>query len=342
MSVVEEVKKIIDPVYLVGGSVRDLLLKKEPKDYDFCTPLSPDEIEDRVKAAGKRAYITGKRFGTVGFKVDGQMVEVTTFRQETYASGSRKPEVEFVDDITKDLSRRDFTINAIAQRDGKLIDPFGGRLDLLERTIKAVGKPQERFKEDPLRMLRAARFASQLNFEIDQLTESMAKKWAYKILFVSRERWVQEMDKLLVTEKPSAGLDFLARTRLLNYMIPELSIQVGYDQDSPYHELTLWEHTKSTVDLAPNDVNMRWAALLHDVGKPYVRTKNNKGYSNYIHHDIVGAELALKIGRYLKWSNERIETVSETIRYHLQENSPIRKADNASKSKLVEPLEETV
>lgn len=332
--VIEEVESIIEPVYLVGGSVRDLLLGREPKDYDFTTPLSPDEIEERVRSAGKRAYVTGKRFGTIGFKASGYLVEVTTFRTERYEQNNRKPVVEFVDDVSADLARRDFTINAIARRGQKLIDPFGGRLDLLQRTIKAVGKPQDRFKEDPLRMLRAARFTAQLGFTVDQLTESTVKKWAYKILFVSRERWVQELDKLLATEQPSVGLDFLARTRLLNYMIPELAIQIGYDQDSPYHELTLWEHTLSTVDKAPLDVDLRWAALLHDVGKPYVRTQNNKGYSNYIHHDLVGAELATAIGRRLKWSNDRLGRVSETVRYHLQDASPIRAADNASKVRL--------
>jgi putative nucleotidyltransferase with HDIG domain len=334
--IIKEVEAIIDPVYLVGGSVRDLIIGQVPHDYDFCTPLLPDEIEERVRAAGKRPYTTGKRFGTIGFKAGGQLVEVTTFRTEAYHRASRKPEVQFVDDITADLSRRDFTINAIARRGERLIDPYGGRLDILERTIKAVGKPQDRFKEDPLRMLRAARFASQLGFEIDQLTESTAKKWSYRILHVSRERWVQEMDKLLITDQPSVGLDFMARTRLLNYMIPELAIQVEYDQDSPYHELTLWEHTLSTVDKAPLDIDLRWSALLHDVGKPYVRTSNKRGYSNYIHHDMVGAELALAIGRYLKWSNDRVDKVSETIRYHLRDESPIRAADNASKSRLPE------
>lgn len=334
MNLIEEVESIVSPVYLVGGPVRDSILGKQPKDFDFATPVPPDEIECLVKAAGKRAYITGKRFGTIGFKVDGQFVEVTTFRQESYNDGSRKPNVEFVDDITKDLSRRDFTINAIAKRDDRLIDPFNGQTDLKDKVIRAVGKPQERFKEDPLRMLRAARFISQLGFEMDDETEQKAAKLSYKILSVSRERWVQEMDRLLTTDEPSLGLDFLARTRLLNYMIPHLGIQVGYDQDSPYHELTLWEHTKSTVDLSPNDVNMRWAALLHDVGKPYVRVVNKKGYSNYVNHDIVGAELALQIGKYLKWSNDRLNIVTETIRHHLKDESPIRSADNGSKSKI--------
>jgi putative nucleotidyltransferase with HDIG domain len=314
----------------VGGCLRDELLGREPKDYDFSTPLSPDEIEASVKAAGRRAYVTGKRFGTIGFKLEGQFVEVTTFRTEKYERGSRKPNVEFVDDITHDLSRRDFTINAMARRGSRIIDPFGGRFDLMQRRIKCVGLPKDRYREDPLRMLRAARFASQLDFEVDQLAESTAGKCANKILDVSRERWVAEMDKLLVTDKPSLGLDFLARTRLLNFMIPPLAIQVGYDQNSTWHDLTLWEHTLATVDAAPNDVDLRWAALLHDVGKPFVRT-DRPDRSNYIMHDLLGAEIAKSVGLYLKWSNARIEKVSETIFNHLRDDSPIREADNASK-----------
>jgi tRNA nucleotidyltransferase/poly(A) polymerase len=330
----DKVATIIEPIYMVGGCVRDEILGKKPKDFDFATPLLPEDIEALVRIAERRPYLSGKRFGTIGFKLDGEFVEVTTFRKEQYHRGSRKPEVEFVDDITHDLSRRDFTINAMAKRGNRIIDPWGGQLDLMNRLIKSVGNAKDRFSEDPLRMLRAARFAAQLDFNVDQLTEATAKKLSYKILHVSKERWVQEMDKLLMAEKPSIGLDFLARTRLLNYMIPELSIQVGYDQDSPYHELTLWEHTLSTVDLTEPVLEWRWAAFLHDVGKPFVATLNKKDYHNYIHHDLVGAELAEKIGGYLKWSNDRRETVSGMIFEHLKDSSPIRKADNASKTRL--------
>ena len=165
-----EVEKIMapHPVYAVGGCVRDYILGVQPKDYDFCTPATPDEIETLVKKSGRRAYLTGKRFGTIGCKVKigeiQDLIEITTFRTETYAEANRKPEVEFVKDITADLSRRDFTINAMAIRLNKgrihIIDPFGGREDLKNKTIKAVGNPKIRFKEDPLRILRAIRFAT--------------------------------------------------------------------------------------------------------------------------------------------------------------------------------------
>jgi putative nucleotidyltransferase with HDIG domain len=200
--------------------------------------------------------------------------------------------------------------------------------------VRSVGKPADRFREDPLRLLRAARFAAQLGFVVDPETEACAERKARDILLVSRERWVQELDKLLLADKPSIGLDFLARTRLLVYMIPELAIQVGYDQDSPYHELTLWEHTLSTVDLAPKDLNLRWAALFHDIGKPAVRTRNKRGYCNYLSHELVGAEIADRLCHYLKLSNERRSAVVELVRTHLKNASPIRAADNASKTRL--------
>lgn len=327
----EQIETIVSPVYQVGGSVRDELLGLEPHDHDFATPLSPDDVEATIKAAGKRAYNIGKRFGTMGMKMDGQLVEITTFRHEAYILGSHKPQVEFVQDITADLSRRDFTINAIAKRGERYIDPHGGRLDLLEKTIKAVGSPKDRFKEDPLRMLRAARFAAQLGFTVESNTEGQAAKSSYKILEVSRERWVMELDKLLMTKSPSVGLDFLARTRMLNFMIPELSLQVGYDQNNPHHALTLWEHTKKVVDLSPVDINLRWTALLHDVAKPFTRTEK-PDRSNYIKHDLLGAEMVNRIGLHLKWSNDRREQVSRLVFNHMVETSLLRPADIAAHS----------
>ena len=324
----DAVKAIVSPAYLVGGSVRDTLLGIPPHDYDFSSPLTPDEIEAAVRKAGKRPLTTGKRYGTVAFKIDGQMVEITTFRLEKYTPGSRKPDVTFVDDITHDLSRRDFTINAMARReDGQLIDPFGGQKDLKRKLIRTVNKPYDRYNEDPLRMLRAARFTSQLGFDVEEDATIQARKKAEKILEVSKERWVQELDKLLLGDDVTRGLNFLAETRLLNFMIPELAIQVGYDQDSPYHELDLWQHTLKTVALTKRDVTLRWAALLHDVGKPFVRTVNKKGYSNYVGHEKVGGELITKIGTYLKWPKARTETVCRLIYDHLNMDSPLHDAD---------------
>jgi tRNA nucleotidyltransferase (CCA-adding enzyme) len=325
----QQVASIISPVYLVGGSVRDILLGLDPGDYDFTTPLLPDEIELAVRNAGKRPYLIGKKYGTIGFKIDGQLVEVTTFRTEIYPAGSRKPTVTFINDLTYDLSRRDFTINAMALKtDRTLIDPFNGHTDLQDKYIRTVNKAYDRYNEDPLRMLRTARFAAQLGFTIDKEAEEQATKKAHKILEISQERWVQEIDKLLVSDNVAAGLQFLAQTRLLHFMLPELAIQVDYDQDSPYHQLDLWEHTVKTVRLTHNGLALRWAALFLDIGKPYVRLKNKHGYSNYTDHELVGAELVTKIGRYLRWSNARTETIHDLVYHHLDAGSPLEKADS--------------
>ena len=328
---IEEVAKIVSPVYLVGGSVRDWLRGAEPKDYDFCTPLLPDDVEAAVRKAGKRPYLIGKRFGTIAFKMGEQMVEVTTFRKEQYIPGSRKPEVEFVDNITHDLSRRDFTINAMAIReDGHVVDPFGGQQDLTAGLIRAVGQPSLRYKEDPLRMVRAARLAGQFDYTLEEDTAAKIDANAELILQVSRERWSQELDKLIMSAYPERGLYYLAQTRLLNFMLPELAIQVGWDQDSPYHELDLWHHSIKTLELVKYDLDIRWAGLLHDVGKPYVRTKNRQGYSNYVGHELVGAELVKKIGSYLRWPTARIKRISDLVRLHLEDESPLGYADGAA------------
>lgn len=335
VKLLEDVRQILEPVYLVGGSVRDILLGKDPQDYDFTTPLAPEEIETKIRDAGLKPFLAGKRFGTIGFRLNGHHVEVTTFRTETYDGKSRKPVVNFVGDITADLARRDFTINAMAVREEHhLIDPFGGKCDLDQKIIRAVNKPAERYREDPLRMLRAGRLAAQLDFSIDEETKSAAGRHAEEILRVAKERWVRELDLMLKTENPSKALRYLADTGLLTFMIPELAMQIDYDQDSPYHELSLWEHTMKTVELSPNDLEIRWAALFHDIGKPFVRIHNKRGYSNYPYHDLVGSELVWKIGKYLRWGNERLTHVEQLVRDHLtDDDSPIGRADSESRYK---------
>jgi len=336
---IEKVEQIISPVYLVGGAVRDTLLNKKPKDYDFATSLSSEAMEVLIREAGRKPYLVGARFGTVGFKIEDdkefKYIEITTFRNDKYRKGNRKPEVNFVKNITADLSRRDFTINAIAFRNNKYIDPFNGREDLKNGIIKAVGKATQRLKEDPLRMLRAGRLASKLNFKIDDELKDAVKKVNHKILEVSKERWMIEFDKLLMTDKPSIALDFFMETRLMNFMIPELALQYKYNQNSKYHDLELWEHTKTALDFTPKDINIRWAILLHDIGKPFVRTdrvlSDTEIKTNYIKHDLVGYEFVLKIAKYLKWSNLRTEIVSKLVLNHLAEDSPLKEYDNKGK-----------
>ena len=339
----QQVRDIFYPekVYLVGGAVRDMLLGVEPHDYDFCTSLEPDMIENKIKSSGKRAYLTGKRFGTIGCKVNGQMIEVTTFRGEQYEPGNRKPTVNYVKDIVADLSRRDFTINAMALRldNYKLIDPFGGQQNLKNKIIKCVGIAKQRFHEDPLRMLRCIRFCAKYGYEIENKTYEKLCHCAPSILDISKERWMEELDKILMCDDVKEGLNLLWDTKLFNYMIPELSLQRGYDQNSEYHKLTLDEHTIRVVMECPKDLNLRWAALLHDIAKPFVRTDKStlllgldrKFKTNYVGHEILGAEMVSRIATHLKWSNERRETVVNLVRHHLEDDCPLRKYDNLGK-----------
>lgn len=336
LEVYKSVAEVVSPVYLVGGSVRDILMDRTCSDYDFTTPLVPDRIEQAVRDAGRRPYLIGKKYGTVGFKTDGRIVEVTTFRSEVYPDDTRKPEVVFLDDLAADLARRDFTINALAMQGEELIDLFGGREDIEARIIRAVGNPRERFKEDPLRMLRAARFASQLAFTVEPATISAMERYAHRILHVARERWMTELDKLLTGPAAVYGLDLLAATGLLRFMLPELQLQVDYDQNSPYHDRTLWEHTLGVVDATERDETMRWAALLHDVAKPFVRAEK-PDRSTYIKHDLLGAEMVERIALYLKWSKSRREAVRGLVLNHLLETSPLRPADMSAKPRRDEP-----
>lgn len=314
--IINEVKSIVGPVYLVGGSVRDMLLGREPKDYDFTTPLTPDEVEEKVKAAGRHVYAIGKKFGTIGFKVmDGKTpyyVEVTTYRSEQYKPGNRKPEVVFVDDLKEDLSRRDFTINAIAYDGEQYIDPFGGRLDILARKIKAVGKAKDRFREDPLRMLRAARFSAQLGFDIDPNMIGFIRASARTIYTVSRERWVQEMDKLLLSEQPGRGLDALADSYLLRYMLPEVFV-AHYDKRYSvvypmYGSVPFNEFIAEQLVKQDKDADIRWALLLANIGMPYAENLKNDTAVKQISN-----ELAAGIAARLKFSNKRTEVVANTV-----------------------------
>lgn len=340
-----EVTGIISPVYLVGGAVRDYIMDRKVDDFDFTTPYTPDEIEAILteKNSGRKLWLSGKRFGTIATKVYLPekdcfvKVEITTFREETY-NGSRKPDVEFVRNLHQDLMRRDFTFNSIAMRIKKgsyhLIDPFGGVSDIEDGIIRAVGSAKQRFKEDPLRMLRAARFASTLGFDVEDNTKKRMESGAPQILRISKERWVQEMDKLLMGDHVVKGLNVLAETRLLTYMFPELWMQVGFDQMSPYHDFELWEHTFRVVEAVPKDINLKWAALFHDIGKPFVATLKPSGdQKNYVGHELLGREMAIKIGTYLKWSCERIKAVSDIVGGHLEENSALKGYDSGAQKR---------
>ncbi len=325
------VAAVIDPVYLVGGSVRDLLMGRASADYDFATPLHPDEVEERVRAAGRRPYLVGKKFGTVAFKLDGHLVEVTTFRAESYDAGSRRPNVSYLADLGDDLARRDFTINAIAMHAESIVDPFEGRRDIEARIVRAVGEAKERFREDPLRMLRAARFAAQLDFTVEPATAAAIGHGAPRILTVARERWMAELDRLLVGPGAVRALRLLADSGMLRYLLPELQLQIGYDQDTRWHDRTLWEHTLGVVEGVPQDVTLRWAALLHDVGKPYARVEK-PGRAVYVEHERIGTEIVERTALYLRWPVARRDAVRDLVLHHLESDSPLKAADDAAKA----------
>lgn len=337
MNIVKEIETQLNiPLYLVGGSLRDRLLGKQPKDWDFCTPMLPDNVENSIKALGNRAYGIGKRFGTVGckFEIEGkqELIEITTFRNEVYDGVGRKPSVNFVPNLYEDLSRRDFTINSLAQGStGRIVDHFGGVKDLEDRIIKCVGHPKHRFREDPLRILRSLRFASTLGFTIDDFTMQYMGKMKFDLLRISKERWVMELDKILLSPNPEAGLNIMQELGIMKVVLPELAYIYKYDQNNPHHSYDLWEHTLAVIKPMPKDINFLWAGLLHDIGKPLCRTENKGGYSNYINHELIGAEMALKISEHLKFSNERKDFIVETIKHHLEESSILKPYDNAGK-----------
>lgn len=323
-------------VYAVGGCVRDYIMNIEPHDYDFTTNARPNEIEHKIKTSSRRAYLTGKKFGTLGCKIDGQMIEITTYRGEQYEPNCRKPRVEYLNNLNADLDRRDFTINAMAMRlhnnKLKIIDNHGGREDINNHIIRCVGNSKIRFKEDPLRILRAIRFATRFKFILEPKTSDRMNKIFPLLLTISKERWVQELDKILMDDNVGFGLLELWNHNIFRYIIPELHLQYNYNQHSKYHSKELWLHTINVVENTPKEINIRWAALLHDVGKPIVCKKNPKtGYNNFIDHEKLGADMVEKLARHLHWSNERRNAVVELVANHLSDDSPLKKYDDMGK-----------
>jgi len=348
----DEVKKLFkklnafEELYLVGGSVRDLLLNRPVQDYDFCVPYTPSIIKEKLKECGiTNTFDVGQKFGTIGCQIESLAVEITTFRGEQYNFVDRKPEVSYIDKIQEDVKRRDFTINAIyiSRKEVESNDSDISSLsfrdddgrqsklqDLNNRVITTVGNAGLRFREDPLRMLRAIRLASQLDFTIEKKTMAMIIRMRVELLKVSRERWTQELDKLLSCEK--VNFNILKESQLLSIIIPELSYQIDFDQNSNFHNLSLWEHTAKVVNAVPCDnLNLRWAGLLHDIGKPFVKVENKKGKYNYMGHELMGAFMVDRIGGNLKWSKERTKSVSDIVKTHLEEYNTLREYDHLGK-----------
>jgi len=312
-------------LYLVGGAVRDHLrgiaLENLP-DLDFATSAPPTESARILREGGLPVFTVGSRFGTVGTILgdDGRRreVQVTTFRGEVYVNGSRKPRVTFGKDLTADLARRDFSINAMAMTaDRRLVDPYGGRPDLEQGILRTVGDPRTIFREDPLRTLRAARFISTLGMRPEPEVTEAVRELAAEILTVSRERWLLEMNRLLAGSRVEPALGFLADTGLLPHLLPEAQAMVEFQaSQGRYHHKALWPHTVAVVGQAPPRVAVRWAALLHDAGKVTTRSVDAAGEVHFLGHEAVGAVLVDGVARRFRFDRALWHRVRALVLMH--------------------------
>lgn len=303
--------------YVVGGAVRDMIMGKEPSDYDVNTDALPDDIERVFK--DYRTLKVGKRFGTVVVVQEEGFVEVTTFRTDgEYLDGRRPKEVFFSDELKEDLSRRDFTINAMAYNDKKgLVDYFGGVEDIKGKTIKTVGNAKDRFSEDYLRILRAIRFATQLGFSIDKETKKACKLYGKNLLNISGERIGGELFKILLSTKPSYGIRLLNELEIIYILLPELTNSINFNQHNPHHDKDVFEHSLCVLDRVSPVIHLRLAALFHDIGKPYTFTRDNDGIGHFYGHHLVGAKIAWEILLRLKTSNKIIKKTTILIEKHM-------------------------
>ena len=306
-------------LYLVGGAVRDKLLGKESKDIDLVTDAKPKEM---LSILGSKFNCKHIGFGTVAIWENSETIEISTFRKiEKYSGVDRIPEVVYGDNIDEDLERRDFTINAMAMdlKTGKLIDPYFGESALKNRQLRIPRDDELSLREDPLRMLRAARFISELGFEPSYSLFSDTIDLASYILFISRERWLMEMDRILLGNKVKNALNFLVDTNIINFILPEIVPSLEMEQPQEYHHKNVWEHTKEVINNCPQNKNLRWAALLHDLGKPRVMTYK-KGKIHFYRHEEVSAKLATYICERFKMSNEDSKEIIFLTRNHLRPN----------------------
>ena len=314
---------------LVGGPVRDALLGRLGNDLDFTTNAPALESKKILQKWADNVWDTGIEFGTVAAKRGETTVEVTTYRSDSYSQESRKPEVKFETSIEGDLSRRDFTVNSMALEltgaTPQFIDPFGGLVDLAKKTLRTPGKPEDSFSDDPLRMLRAARFASQLNFEISPDVLAAMKAMTDRLAIISAERIRDEITKLLMSHNPRIGITILVDTGLAATFIPEIP-QLRLEVDEHHHHKDVYEHSITVLEQAialedrlggPNLI-IRLAALLHDIGKPKTRALIPGGGVSFHHHEVVGARLAKSRLKALRYSGEIIDDVETLIALHLR------------------------
>ncbi len=310
---------------LVGGSVRDAALGRADNDLDLTTNARPEQILALIGPHADSVWQTGIRFGTVGLRCGPYLVEITTYRAEAYDPESRKPVVAFGDSLTDDLLRRDFTVNSMALRlpTGALEDPFAGMADLASGVLRTPGAPEDSFGDDPLRMLRAARFVSQLGFTIDPAAFEAMQAMAERIEIVSAERIRDELVKLLLGADPTAGLRVLVDSHLAAYVLPELPA-LALEIDEHHHHKDVYEHTLTVLEQAialeqdGPDLTLRLAALLHDIGKPRTRRFETGGGVSFHHHEVVGAKMTRKRMRALRFPNDTTDDVARLVELHLR------------------------
>ncbi|WP_336500466.1 CCA tRNA nucleotidyltransferase [Microbacterium paraoxydans] len=315
---------------VVGGPVRDALLGRETHDLDFTTSASPDEILAIVKPVASAHWDIGRAFGTIGARVRGEQVEITTYRADSYDGVTRKPTVEFGDSIDGDLVRRDFTVNAMALQVPavKLVDPTGGVEDLVAGVLRTPTDPRVSFGDDPLRMLRAARFSAQLGFTVAEDTERAITELRETLKIVSPERVQSELVRLMQTDDPVRGIRVLVETGLIDEFLPEVSA-LKLEVDEHHHHKDVYEHSLTVLSQAialeharnpgaAPDVPLRIAALLHDIGKPRTRKLEPGGAVTFHHHDVVGARMARKRLQALRFDTATTDAVATLIELHLR------------------------
>jgi poly(A) polymerase len=313
---------------LVGGPVRDAMLGRRHTDLDFATTARPDTTERLLKGWAEATWDMGRAFGTIGARHRDWVVEITTYRSESYDPTSRKPEVDFGDNLAGDLGRRDFTVNAMAVRvpSREFEDPYGGIVDLAHRLLRTPGRPEDSFTDDPLRMMRAARFAAQLGFTVaPEVIEAMSAM-ADRITIVSAERVRDELVKLVCAPFPRLGLTLLVDTGLADHILPELPA-LRLERDEHHRHKDVYEHTLTVLEQSMAledrlgggpDFASRFAALMHDVGKPRTRRFGSDGTVSFHHHDVVGAKLTRKRMQALRFSGDQIDQVSRLVELHLR------------------------
>ncbi len=314
---------------LVGGPVRDAMLGRRHNDLDFATSARPADTERLLSGWGDALWDMGREFGTIGCRKGEWVVEVTTYRSDAYDPESRKPVVDFGETLVGDLSRRDFTVNAMAVRmpGQEFEDPYGGVVDLANRLLRTPGRPEDSFSDDPLRMMRAARFAAQLGFTVDPAAVAAMTDMAQRITIISAERVRDELVKLVCAPFPRAGLALLVETGIAELVLPELPA-LALERDEHHRHKDVYDHTltvlEQAIDLEPRlpsegpDFVSRFAALMHDVGKPRTRRFLDDGNVTFHHHDVVGAKLTRKRMQALRFSKDETEAVAKLVELHLR------------------------